>query len=129
MHFQTMSPTNFLTCSACLNMGTIGGTTYIKMTVSFLPGIGKHVTCNALCSSNSVMQLTFCIFSHYPWKKESCDSSVSIVLDDWGSRVRLLAGAGNFSLHHHIQNSSGAYPTSYPMGTRGSFLGGKAAGE
>jgi hypothetical protein len=31
--------------------------------------------------------------------------------------------AGNFSLHHHVQNGSGAHPASYPMGT-----GGKAAG-
>jgi hypothetical protein len=35
--------------------------------------------------------------------------------------------AGNFSLHR-VQNGSGAHPASYPMGTRGSFPGGKAAG-
>jgi hypothetical protein len=60
------------------------------------------------------------------------DSSVSIALgyglDIWGSRVRFPAGAGNFSLHHRIQNSSGAHPASYPMGTSGSFPGGKVAG-
>jgi hypothetical protein len=50
-------------------------------------------------------------------------------LDDWGSRVRFPAGAGNSSLHHRVQNGSGAYPTSYPMGTRGFFPGGKAAGR
>jgi hypothetical protein len=64
--------------------------------------------------------------------KKSCDNSVGIVLgyglDNWGSRVRFPVGAGNFSLHHHVQNSSGAHPVSYPMGTRGSFPGGKAAG-
>jgi hypothetical protein len=49
-------------------------------------------------------------------------------LNDRVSRVRLLAGAGNFSLHHRVQNGSGAHPSSYPMGTRGSFPGGKAAG-
>jgi hypothetical protein len=38
------------------------------------------------------------------------------------------AGAGNFSLHHRVQNGSGAHPASYPMGTRGSFPGSKAAG-
>jgi hypothetical protein len=37
-------------------------------------------------------------------------------------------GAGNFSLHHRLQNGSGANPASYPMGTRGSFPGGKAVG-
>jgi hypothetical protein len=45
-----------------------------------------------------------------------------------GSRVRFPEGAGNFSLHHRVQNGSGAHPASYQMGTRGSFLGGKAAG-
>jgi hypothetical protein len=49
-------------------------------------------------------------------------------LDDMGSKVRFPAGAGNFSLHHCVQNGSGAHPASYPMGTRSSFPGGKAAG-
>jgi hypothetical protein len=40
-----------------------------------------------------------------------------------------MVGAGNFSLRHRVQNGSGAHPASYPMGTRGSFLGGKAAGS
>jgi hypothetical protein len=63
---------------------------------------------------------------------KSHDSSVGIALgyglDDRGSRVRLPAGAGNFSLHHRVQNCSGAHPASYPRGTRSSFPGGKAAG-
>jgi len=33
----------------------------------------------------------------------------------------------NFSLHHRVQNGSGAHPASYQMGTEGSFTGGKAA--
>jgi hypothetical protein len=49
-------------------------------------------------------------------------------LDDRGSRVRFPAGVGNFSLHHRVQNGTGALPASYPMGTRGSFPGGIAAG-
>jgi hypothetical protein len=60
------------------------------------------------------------------------NSSVRIALgyglDDRGSRVRFPARAGNFSLHHRVQNRSGAHPAFYPMGTRGSFPGGKAAG-
>jgi hypothetical protein len=57
-------------------------------------------------------------------ERKSHDSSVSIALDygldNWGSRVRCLAGAGNFSLHHcYVQNSSGTHPASYPLGTRG----------
>jgi hypothetical protein len=48
-------------------------------------------------------------------------------LDSWGSRVRFPEGAGNFSLHHCVHNDSGVHPASYPMGTTGSFPGGKAA--
>jgi hypothetical protein len=63
---------------------------------------------------------------------KSRDSSVGIAtgygLDDRSFRVRLPAGAGNFSLHHHVQNDSGAHPASYPIVTRGSFPGGKEAG-
>jgi hypothetical protein len=63
----------------------------------------------------------------------SRDSSLGIALsyglDDRGSRVQFAAGAGNFSLHHRVQNGSGAHPVSYPMGTSGSFPGGKAAGS
>jgi hypothetical protein len=31
-------------------------------------------------------------------------------------------------VHHRVQNGSGVHPASYPMGTRGSFPGGKDAG-
>jgi hypothetical protein len=44
-------------------------------------------------------------------------------LDDRGSRIRFPAGAGNFSLHHRVQNGCGTHPVSYPMGTRALFLG------
>jgi hypothetical protein len=63
---------------------------------------------------------------------KSRDSSVGIALgyrlDDRGSRTRFPAGAGNFSLHHRVQNGSGAPSASHPMGTRGSFAESKAAG-
>jgi hypothetical protein len=63
---------------------------------------------------------------------QSPDGSVGIALghglDDRGSTVQFPAGSGNFSLHLRVQNSSGAHPASYPMGTMGSFPGGKAAG-
>jgi hypothetical protein len=45
-----------------------------------------------------------------------------------GSYGRFPAGVGNFSLHHRVQNGSGAHPASYPMGSGGSFPGGEAAG-
>jgi hypothetical protein len=58
---------------------------------------------------------------------KSRDSSVGIALsyelDDRGSRVRFSAGAGNFSLHHRVQNGFGAHPASYLMGTTDSFPG------
>jgi hypothetical protein len=45
------------------------------------------------------------------------DSSVGTALgyglDDRGSRLRFPAGAGNFSLHHRVQNGSGVHPASY----------------
>jgi hypothetical protein len=81
----------------------------------------KVVNIQAACfSSNCPLYFPF-----------SRDSSVGIALgyglDDRGSRVRFSAGAGNFSLYHRIQNGSGAHSASYPMDTRGSFPGSKAA--
>jgi len=49
-------------------------------------------------------------------------------LDDVGSKVRLTAGAGNFSLHHRVHTGSGAHPASYTMDIMGSFPGDKEAG-
>jgi hypothetical protein len=54
-------------------------------------------------------------------------SALGYGLDERGSRVRFPAGAGNFCLHQRVQNGSGAHPSSYPVGTGGSFLGDKAA--
>jgi hypothetical protein len=69
----------------------------------------------------------------YKTNSKSRDSSVGIALGyglgDRGSRLRLPAAAGNFSLHHRVQNGSGVHAASYPMGTRDSFPGGKAAGS
>jgi hypothetical protein len=62
---------------------------------------------------------------------KSRDSSVGIALgyrlDDRGSRVRFPAGTGKFSVHHRVQNGSGANPASYQIGTKGCFPEGKAA--
>jgi hypothetical protein len=48
---------------------------------------------------------------------KSHDSSVGVALgfglDDRCSRVRFLAGTGNFSLHHRVQTGSG--PTQLPI--------------
>jgi hypothetical protein len=75
------------------------------------------------------------VVKSYTWPLQgivSRDSSVGMAmgygLDDRGSGVRFPAGAGNFSLNHSVQNGCGDHPASYPVGTTGSFLGGKAAG-
>jgi hypothetical protein len=49
-------------------------------------------------------------------------------LDVRGSRAPFPAGAENFSLHHRVQNCSGAHPASYQMGITGSFPGVKRPG-
>jgi hypothetical protein len=57
-------------------------------------------------------------------------SSGSIVsdygLDDRAIEVRSPTGADDFSSSSCIQTGSGTHPASYPMGTGGSFPGGKA---
>jgi hypothetical protein len=58
----------------------------------------------------------------------SIDLAISYGLNKRMIGVRFAAGAGNFSVRHHVQTSSGAHPASYPMGTEGSFCRGKAAG-
>jgi len=42
--------------------------------------------------------------------------------------VRVPAGAENFVPRHRVQIGSGPHPAYYAMGTRGSFLEGKANG-
>jgi hypothetical protein len=63
---------------------------------------------------------------------KSRDSSVGTAndygLDDRMIAVRIPAGAGNYSLRHRVQTGTGANPAPYPLGTRGSFPRGKAAG-
>jgi hypothetical protein len=80
-----------------------------------------------------VLKFKLCAFSNFTywsdllWIFIAYGISLGYGLDDRGSRVRFPARAGNFSLHHHIQNGSGAHPAPYTVGTRGSFPGGKAA--
>jgi hypothetical protein len=62
----------------------------------------------------------------------SRDSSVGIAtgygLDDRMIGVQLAAGAENIPLRHHDHTGCGAHPASCPMGTEGSFPGGKSTG-
>jgi hypothetical protein len=46
-----------------------------------------------------------------------------------GCRVRFPTGAGNFSVHHRVQNGSGTHPGSYSVGTGGTFPGVKRLGR
>jgi hypothetical protein len=50
-------------------------------------------------------------------------------LDDRGSGARFPEKFRNFSLLHRVQTGSEAYQASNPVGTEGSFLGGKAGGR
>jgi hypothetical protein len=52
--------------------------------------------------------------------------SVQCMTTGWKIGVRSPAGAGDFSSSPCVQIGSGAHPASYPMGTGGSFPGGKA---
>jgi hypothetical protein len=51
------------------------------------------------------------------------DSSVGIATRLGAGRLEfqgsIPAGAGNFSLHHRVQNGSGAHPGSFPGGKAG----------
>jgi hypothetical protein len=66
----------------------------------------------------------------------SCSVQPGVEIAQWYSArlqaglsgVRVPAEAGNFSPHYHVQIGSGAHSASYPMGSRGFFPGGKAAG-
>jgi hypothetical protein len=62
------------------------------------------------------------------WRKLHNDKLYSLYCLPNIVRVRFPAGVGNFSLHHRVQNGSGAHPASYPIGTRCSFSGGEAVG-
>jgi hypothetical protein len=71
--------------------------------------------------------------------RQQCIGYISIITkrnpEDGGStaseddRGSIPGGrAGNISLRHRVQTSSGAHTASYPMGTRGTFPGDKEAG-
>jgi hypothetical protein len=76
----------------------------------------------------SLIILYLFIFSSFQDPGQLSGIALGYGLDDGGGGVHVPAGAWNFSLHHRFQTGSGAHPASYPMGTRGSFPGGRAAG-
>jgi hypothetical protein len=78
------------------------------------------------------MSYYVCLFIYlYVSFNDSRDSAVGIGteygLDGRRVGVRIPVEA-RFFLLHVVHTGSGAHPDSYPMGTGGSFSGGKAAG-
>jgi hypothetical protein len=65
----------------------------------------------------------------YNFDVETFSKTVTRPRRGWEANIkmdlRFPEGAGNFLLHHCVQSSSGAHPASCPVGTRGSFPGGR----
>jgi hypothetical protein len=89
------------------------------------------------CTASHLRTFTACFSLYFKlttWSEfgqtESCISSVGIAtgyrLENRGVGVRVPVGSR--IVLHVAQTGSGAHPASYPMGTRSSFPGGKAAG-
>jgi hypothetical protein len=92
----------------------------------FLEGLRKITKHLMMCGLRDKIRNRY--FTSTKYECYSVGIALGYVLDDRGSRVRFPVGGGNFSLHHRVQNGSGAHPASYPVDTRGSFPGGKAVG-
>jgi hypothetical protein len=67
------------------------------------------------CSTIEMIVIPLLCFGEAPSRDSSIGIALGYGLDDRGSRVRFPAGAGNFSLHHRVQNGSGAHSDSYPI--------------
>jgi hypothetical protein len=73
-----------------------------------------------------IREFSFALFSN---SRSSDSSVVQHHARSWMIGGLSIGRGGNFSLHHHVHTGSGAHPTSYPVGTRGSFPRGKATEE
>jgi hypothetical protein len=78
-----------------------------------------------ILNATTKIHLQAAVWSRHSW----VGIALGYGLDDRGSRVRFPARAGNFSLHHRVQNGSEAHPASYPVGTGSSFPGVKRPGR
>jgi hypothetical protein len=91
--------------------------------------VNRHYTKLALsCLQHTFILLGisgFLYFTLHPLKGAGIATGYG--LDDRGVGVRVPIRA-KFSYPHVVKTGSGAHPTSYPMGTEGSFSGGKVAG-
>jgi hypothetical protein len=72
-----------------------------------------------------LLLLSYCCCCYY-YYINTTGIALGYGLDDRGSRVRFPARIGNFSLHHRVQNGSGAHPAS---STRALSLGIKRPGR
>ena len=67
----------------------------------------------------------------YDLCKSGSHGTVGIITWLWAglSAVRIPAGARDFSIFHNVLTSSGAFPASYSVDTRGSFTWDVVVGE
>jgi hypothetical protein len=94
----------------------------------FLFTINTKLRSNRISNISELLSAIHDNILHCISRNSSVSTALGYGLDDRGSRIQFLAVAGDFSLHHRVQNGSGAHPASYPMGIGGSFPGSKAAG-
>jgi hypothetical protein len=90
----------------------------------------KTAWSRGLSPRDVICQLSLILHVHVSHRTVIAQSGIALDygLDGRGSRFRFPTGAGNFSLRHRVQSDSRAHSASYPLGTTGSFLGGKATG-
>jgi hypothetical protein len=86
--------------------------------------------------SNKIKEIQMCGLSNMHLRNEKYIQkfiyvyvALGYVVDDRVSRIRLPAGAENFSFHQRVKKGSGAHPASYSTGIRGSFLAIKRPGR
>jgi hypothetical protein len=70
----------------------------------------------------------FCVFAIIKLSNEAPFLSLFEVTYPLNLQLYASHYIQHISLHHRVQTGSGVHPPSYPVGTRGSFPGGKAAG-
>jgi hypothetical protein len=96
----------------------------------------RQMTPDLLCRHVGMFSMVAINIPHYTVSSVFCFFFGIAGIAQWHSAglrarwsgLRDPAEAGNFSLHHRVQTGSGAHPAPYPVGTRSSFPGDKAAG-
>jgi hypothetical protein len=102
-------------------MGTMGGLLLVMLSLGifrWMHGYHFKLECDCFLAYSYPLTIFFIFLSHLLWG--------AMLWAGW-LEVLVLAGAGNFSLHHRVQTGSGAHPASYPMCTMGSLPRDEAA--